>query len=127
MDMNDKRQSERRNCQEDVYLEITSLNEEGDYVDQVIACETVDMSSTGLKLYVNEAIVSGTVLDLCVNYKSANRKFFLTAEVKWVTPLADEGWYFVGFELYEADNTDIQAWADWVKTLILKQQRNSTI
>ncbi len=114
----DKRRSVRRNWKEDVFLEITTLNDEGDYVDRVVSCETVDLSVTGLKLYVNQPIVSGTVLDLCVNHSKAIRKFFLTAEVKWVRPLPDEGWYFVGFEIYEAEGTHYKEWAQWVQDII---------
>lgn len=118
MDVNDKRRAKRKPCQEDVFLELTTLNDEGDYVDRVVACETVDLSRIGLKLYVNQAIVSGTVLDLCVNFKTAQQKFFLTAEVKWVQPLIDEGWFFVGFELYEAENTDYEKWCAWIDSQV---------
>jgi hypothetical protein len=120
MDTNEKRRAKRKPFQEDVFLELTTLNDEGDYVDKVVPCETVDLSRIGLKLYVNQAIVSGTVLDLCVNFKAEQRKFFLTAEVKWVQPLVDDGWYFVGFELYEAENTDYELWCAWIDAQVAK-------
>ncbi len=55
-----------------------------------------------------------TVLDLCLSFKDNPEKFYLTAEVKWSQPLIDDGWYFVGFEIYESDHTDYKKWYKWV-------------
>ena len=50
------------------------------------------------------------------------QKFYLTAEVKWSRPLVDEGWYFIGFELFEGDSTDYRQWYDWVDSEAAKRQ-----
>ena len=112
--MDDKRKCPRSNRRENVFIEVTTQNGDGEYVKKVIGCESVDVSRQGLKLYVHEQIAQGTILDLCVSFKYNPEKYFLTAEVKWSRPLVDEGWYFIGFELFEADNTDFQKWYDWV-------------
>lgn len=112
--MDEKRKNPRTNRQENVYIEVTTQDEDGEYTKKVIGCESVDVSRKGLKLYVHEQIVQGTILDLCVNFKDNPEKYYLTAEVKWSRPLVDEGWYFIGFEIYEGDNTDYQKWYQWV-------------
>ncbi|MCG8314894.1 MAG: PilZ domain-containing protein [Pseudomonadales bacterium] len=112
--MDDKRKCPRSNRRENVFIEVTTQNGDGEYVKKVIGCESVDVSRQGLKLYVHEQIAQGTILDLCVSFKDNPEKYYLTAEVKWSRPLVDEGWYFIGFELFEADNTDFQKWYDWV-------------
>ena len=112
--MDEKRKNPRSNRQEDVYIEVMTQNEEGDYAKKIIGCESVDVSREGLRLYVHERIVQGTILDLCMSFRDNPEKFYLTAEVKWSKPLVDEGWYFIGFEVYEADNTDFEKWFDWV-------------
>ena len=120
--MGDKRKNPRCNRQENVYIEVTTQNDDGEYVKKVIGCESVDVSRNGLKLYVHEQIVQGTILDLCVSFKDVAEKFYLTAEVKWSRPLVDEGWYFIGFELFEGDSTDYRQWYDWVDSEAAKRQ-----
>ena len=112
--MDDKRRNPRSNRRENVFIEVTTQNGDGEYVKKVIGCESADVSRQGLKLYVHEQIAQGTILDLCVSFKDNPEKYYLTAEVKWSRPLVDEGWYFIGFELFEADNTDFQKWYSWV-------------
>ncbi|PCJ34744.1 MAG: hypothetical protein COA99_14375 [Moraxellaceae bacterium] len=118
MDHNDenKRLVKRKTKREDVLIELTMQNSDGSYTDKIIRCETVDLSKTGLKLYVSESIPEGTVMDLCVRF-SSGQEFFLTTELRWLRPLVDDGWFFAGFEIYEGENTDYQKWADCVDTL----------
>ena len=112
--MDEKRKNPRNNQREDVYIEVVTQNEDGDYSKKVIGCESVDVSREGLKLYVHERIVQGTILDLCMSFRDNPERFYLTAEVKWSKPLSEEGWYFIGFEVYEGDNTDYAKWYNWV-------------
>lgn len=123
--MDEKRKSPRRNRRENVYIEVTTQDENGDYLNKVIGCESVDVSKQGLKLYVNERIVQGTILDLCVSFKDKPEKFYLTAEVKWSRPLVEDGWYFIGFEVYEGDTTDFQKWYDWIDAVEEKKKRST--
>lgn len=112
----DKRILERKSKREDVLIELTIQNPNGDYVDKIVSCETVDLSTLGLRLYVSESIAKGTVMDLCVRFATGD-EFFLTAELRWIKPLADKGWYFAGFEIYEGENTDYVEWAKHVASL----------
>lgn len=122
--MEEKRKNPRRSRREDVYIEVTAPNDAGEYVKKVIGCESVDVSREGLKLYVNEQIVQGTILDLCVSFKDKPEKFYLTAEVRWSRPLVEEGWYFIGFEVYEGDNTDYKVWYEWVDNANEQKKRS---
>ncbi|OUS23690.1 hypothetical protein A9Q99_27015 [Gammaproteobacteria bacterium 45_16_T64] len=116
IDQDNKRSLERKSKREDVLIELTIQNPNGDYVDKIVSCETVDLSTLGLRLYVSECIAKGTVMDLCVRF-SSGEEFFLTAELRWIKPLADKGWYFAGFEIYEGENTDYLGWAEYIKNL----------
>ncbi|MDX1693716.1 MAG: PilZ domain-containing protein [Ketobacteraceae bacterium] len=122
--MDEKRKNRRSNRRENVFIEVTNQNENGDYINKVIGCESVDVSREGLKLYVNEQIAQGTILDLCVSFSDSPQKFYLTAEVKWSRPLVDEGWHFIGFEVYEGDTTDYQKWYDWIDEVDQKKQKS---
>ena len=106
----------RKSKREDVLIELTIQNADGEYIDKIVSCETVDLSQSGVKLYVSESIAEGTVMDLCIRF-SDGAEFFLTAELRWIRPMVDEGWFFAGFEIYEGENTDFESWERHVEGL----------
>ncbi|HVL02014.1 MAG TPA: PilZ domain-containing protein [Dongiaceae bacterium] len=113
--MSEHRTQKRQHRKEDAYLEITVNDDSGEYIQKVIACETVDVSERGLKIYMSEEVAHGTVTDLCVVLSGQEGRFFLKAEVKWISTTGDDGWYFAGFEIYDADNTDYDKWLVMVR------------
>lgn len=113
--MGELRNQKRQHRKEDAFLEITVNDDNGEYIQKVIACETVDVSERGLKIYMSEEVVQGTITDVCVVLAGQQGRFFLKAEVKWISPSADDGWYFAGFEIYDAENTDYEKWTEMVK------------
>ncbi|RLT99309.1 PilZ domain-containing protein [Ketobacter sp.] len=112
--MEEQRRQKRHNGKEDAYLELTLDGEQG-YIQKVIACETVDLSPRGLKIYMSEAVERGLITDVLVEISGEAERFFLTAEVKWISPCGDDGWYFAGFEVFEADNTDYESWSRMIE------------
>lgn len=108
--MNDKRIHQRLTRKENAYLEITFDETDGGYVQKVIACETVDMSERGLKMYMSEVVQQGLITDILIELSEDNSRYLLTAEVKWITATADEGWFFAGFEIFDAEQTDFEKW-----------------
>lgn len=113
--MDDQRNHRRHTRKEDAYLELTLDGKQGDYIQKVIACETVDLSAKGLKIYMSEPVEQGLITDVLVEISGEDGRFFLTAEVKWIAPTGDDGWYFAGFEIFEADNTDYESWARMIE------------
>lgn len=112
--MEDQRNHKRHTRKEDAYIELTVDGEQGDYIQKVITCETVDLSATGLKIYMSEPVTHGLITDILIEISGEDGRFFLTAEVKWISPSGDDGWYFAGFEIYDAENTDYQRWGQMV-------------
>lgn len=113
--MNDKRIHKRHTRKENAYLEITLDEGEFGFVQKIISCETVDLSEMGLKMYMSEAVQQGLITDLMVELTDNNERYLLTAEVKWVTETADDGWFFAGFELFDAENTDYEKWCAMIR------------
>lgn len=113
--MHDMRSHKRHNRKADAYLEITVNDSNGEYIQKVIACDTVDVSERGLKIYMSEEVTQGAVTDICVVLTGQEGRFFLKAEVKWISPTGDDGWYFAGFEIFDAENTDYTKWVEMVR------------
>ncbi len=63
---------------------------------------------------MSEPVEQGLITEILVEISGEDGRFFLTAEVKWITPSGDDGWYFAGFEIFEAENTDYEAWSKMV-------------
>jgi len=110
--MEDKRSQARHDHKADAYLELFQDGKEGDYISQVISCETIDLSPAGLKIYLSEPVPQGLVTDILVEINGEEGRYFLSAEVKWISPCGDDGWYLAGFEIYPRDNTDYQGWVE---------------
>ncbi len=118
--MEDKRSEQRHRRKADAYLELTVRELQGDYIQKVISCETVDLSERGIKIYMSEPISQGTITDILIELTEYDERYFLTAEVKWITSTADDGWYFAGFEIYNAENTDFLQWQEMIAQRINK-------
>lgn len=112
--MQEMRTQKRHNRKEDAYLELTVNDSNGEYIQKVITCDTVDVSERGLKIYMSEGVAQGTITDVCVILKGEEGRFFLKTEVKWISPTGDDGWYFAGFEIYDAENSDYEKWVEMV-------------
>ncbi|MGB3622796.1 PilZ domain-containing protein [Ketobacter sp. MCCC 1A13808] len=112
--MADQRSHKRQSRKEDAYLEVTIDDAEGGYIQKVIACETVDLSQRGLKIYMSEPVEQGLISEILVEISGEQGRFFLTTEVKWISPTGDDGWYFAGFEIFDAENTDFESWSRMV-------------
>ena len=84
--MNEHRNHKRQHRKEDAYLELTVNDDSGEYIQKVIACETVDVSERGLKIYMSEEVAHGTITDLCVVLAGQEGRFFLKAEVICILP-----------------------------------------
>ena len=113
--MEDQRSQQRHTRKADAYLELTLDGEQGDYIQKVIACETVDLSAKGLKIYMSEPVEQGLITDVLVEISGEDGRFVLTAEVKWISPCGDDGWHFAGFEIFEAENTDFEEWEKMIE------------
>lgn len=112
--MSDKRLHKRQTRKENAFLEITLDDAEQGVMQKVISCETVDLSEQGLKMYMSESVQQGLISDMLIELADVDKRFKLTAEVKWVSPTADDGWYFAGFEIYDGEDTDFESWCEMI-------------
>ena len=104
--MTEQRKHPRQFRRQEVYLELMEEVSEEGVAARILACETVDISASGLKLYVERPVVKGTVLNLSVLSNQGDQALMLVGEVKWCRPGGDDGWYFLGLEIYDSEGSD---------------------
>lgn len=103
----DERRSELRIEEETtIFLEVMSDNDNG--APRVVICNSLDMSANGVQIALDEEVPVGCILRLGVELGKDTDALYLVGEAKWVRP--DEDQFQIGFELYDAENTDIAAW-----------------
>jgi hypothetical protein len=97
--------------EEPIFIEVLSASgaRKGDNV--TLQCTTRDISPNGLKITTNFPIINNAILELLINLQSGGYKFLLTGEVRWVRKMSEDC-YLAGFELIEAEHSDIKQWRE---------------
>jgi hypothetical protein len=105
------RRENRIDREETVFIEVLSASpNERDAL--VVRCSTRDISRSGIKVTSNYPITVGVILELLVDFNSDSVKYLLTGEVKWCHQVSSEPTYLCGFELIDAEHSDIQLWRE---------------
>lgn len=111
MSLNDEKRSETRlNEQATIFVE--TYDSEGDEGNKIIICNSLDISANGIQFQLDEKITVGSILRLCAEFHDHHDTLQLVGEIKWVTP--EDEHYNIGFEIYDAEHTDIIAWKNLI-------------
>jgi len=105
----ESRKDERHPREEKIFIEILSASAGSADDSVMLECTTRDISKSGLKILSEYPFINGAILELLVNFESGGYKFLLTGEVKWFEEVG-KGQYLAGFELIEAEHSDIFVW-----------------
>jgi hypothetical protein len=114
----EKRQWHRLEEQSTIFIEILSSGDEPQQQTEIVICSSVEVSPTGVRVCVDDALEPGSILQLGVQLHGAQQPLYLVGEVRWCA--ADpkrSGSYYVGFELIESDGTDYLAWNEMVSAI----------
>ena len=117
--MSDERRSETRiNQSTTVFLEVCSASFDNSSPANIIICNSIDLSANGIQVEIDEQVEVGTILRICADFGGSDEKqaLYLVGETKWVRPAGEH--FNVGFELYDAENTDIAGWKEVVATML---------
>lgn len=118
-DYTERRQDERFKAPGDLSLQVVFSSENPGLLGKTIDSSAIDISASGLKILFPHPLKKDSVLDVWVTLKQANRKFFLTGNVRWCTELEVEGTFQAGLVLRERSDTvtDLIEWRKWVKDI----------
>ena len=107
----DRRRHTRLLRDDQLFIQILAASESPHIVGVTLHCFTRDVSSSGVKIEVDEEIPLHSELDLWVDVKACARKFFLSGLVKWCYEQnADASCYQLGIELLDMPFTDFKSW-----------------
>jgi hypothetical protein len=90
---------------EEVLVDVIDCVDQPDLISTSLACRTIDISETGMKLDAGMPIPVNTTLSLRLDF--AAQLFRLEGKVRWAT---DDGGHFIGLVLNE-DSPDLSNWS----------------
>ena len=108
----DRRSELRIDAQATILLEVMSASYDNSSPAKVIICNSLDISANGIQIELDDKIAVGSILRLGVDLGRDIDTLYLVGEARWVH--RDSEQYKVGFELYDAEGTDI---ANWKQTI----------
>ena len=97
---------------DDINLKIVFSSENPGLLGRKLDGSTLDVSATGMRIMLNNAIRVNSVLDVWVALKEQNRKYFLTGNVRWCNESEKSGIFQIGLILRERSDTvtDLHNW-----------------
>jgi hypothetical protein len=107
----EKRQQQRSSFVGKIFIERVSSDAEGQSPADIIACKTVDISSNGIRAGIDRELPMGAILQVGIEIAGEDHTLYLVGEVRWCIPSADDDeFWLVGFNLLDAQDSDIEAW-----------------
>jgi len=107
----------RINRSETIFLEVRPRSRDRSVPPTIVMCNSRDISASGIRVVLQEEIVIGSVLRLCVDMKQFE-PICLAGEVNWGQPDAKSDEFSVGLSLLDAEDSDIQHWKEIVADLV---------
>ncbi len=113
---NERRSETRINEKTTVFVEACSASFDNSSPAEIILCNSLDMSANGILVQMDQSVEIGTILRICAEFGEEREPLYLVGEAKWVQP--QDNYYNVGFELYDAENTDIVSWKRVIASML---------
>lgn len=115
-DSGSTRQETRLAQRRTIFIEVHSTYN-GESPCKMLICESVDISANGFKARIDESLPLNAIYQLCVELHETDQRLYLSAQVKWLVEADDDGFY-VGLEIFESDDTDIDKWKLYIADLL---------
>ncbi len=108
----DRRREQRLSQQTTIFVEVCSAEPGSADQARVIICSSLDISASGIQVQMDHPVPVGSILRLCADFGSQREPLYLVGETKWLSQ--EEELYNIGFELLDAENSDISEWQQLV-------------
>ena len=117
LDYTDRRRHQRIEVVKAIFIEVVSRTGRSESDNTIIRCETVDVSVSGLRIYVTQPIAKGSKLNIAVPMDDWKENLELIGEAVWVKPLETGEGFWVGLELRDSNLENMKKWFKVVHTL----------
>jgi PilZ domain len=117
LDYTDRRRHQRIEVVKAIFIEVVGRGSRGESDNAIIRCETVDVSVSGLRIYVTQAIAQGSRLNIAVPMDDWKENLELVGEAVWVKPLENGEGFWIGLELRDSNLENMRKWFKVVHTL----------
>lgn len=108
---NESRRHQRLAFEGTIFIELVSSGVEKDQLSEVALCKIIDISDSGLQVWVNRELTLGAILQIGVELSDEENTLYLTGEVRRCRRDSyTRGRWQVAFELLNATDSDINAW-----------------
>ena len=106
--VDEKREEARLNVAASIYIETVSKEPGSSQEAQVVECECIDLSASGIQVLVPEPLKQGAIHTLIIEIEKDSKNYRLIAEVKWVKPYKSD--FLTGLMLYDSEGSEIIDW-----------------
>jgi PilZ domain len=117
LDYMDRRRHRRIEVVKAIFIEVVNRRSRRESENTVIRCETIDVSLSGLKIYVTQRIAQGSQLNIAVPMDGWKENLELVGEAVWVIPVERGEGYWVGLELRDSNRENMAKWFKVVHSL----------
>jgi hypothetical protein len=109
-DYSDRRKHQRVSVEKAIYIEVVGRGSRSEADNIVIRCETVDVSVSGLKIWVLEAIAQGSKLNIAAPMDDWKENLELVGKVMWLREADNSQGYWLGLELEDTGRDNMERW-----------------
>lgn len=118
--MNEQRKFRRVAVESTTFVEVESPGMKENEAGRVVACQSLDVSRSGLQVVLEEEVIIGAILQIGVAMPGAQETIYLVGTVRWCRPNSEQtNTWTCGFQLINADDTDIKTWINLITDLEL--------
>ena len=108
---NEKRRFFRLPIESRVFIELESAAPGTLGPGRIARCDTLDVSKSGLRVRLKEAVVVGAILQIGVELPGKDEPFYLVGQVRWrMQDKENPGAWLAGFEILNAYGSDVEQW-----------------
>jgi len=117
LDYADRRKHPRVEVARAIFIEVVHRGSRSESDNTIIRCETVDISTGGLRIHVPQTIAAGSQLNIAAPMEDWKENLELVGEAMWVKPVEDGRGFWVGLELRDSNRDNMEKWCRVVHTL----------
>ncbi|MCL6416508.1 PilZ domain-containing protein [Aestuariirhabdus sp. Z084] len=121
----EQRQGNRVSRAERVLIQMASSSYDHLLSGETVSARTRDISIQGFRAILDQDVPQGSILQICISVTDHQRRYVLSAEVRWCSP-GDGGSTCAGFRILPSQDSDYDDWISAFNGIDRRRQRLSS-